>query len=150
MAHYVSGRLPFALPPRLRGVGQLEREPAQMSLFQQTLRPVSYDSALRPRPMPGSKKRVTKVKAKRKRRALKHGDTIYCVYVGRKKISCSRSKERATKVADREKLKRAKKTGVRIKKQKWELKCPSGSRRVCKERKKGSRACRRMGCTKKR
>ena len=87
-------------------------------------------------------------KGKKKRRALKHGDTVYCVYVGRKKISCSRSKERAKKVADREKLKRAKKTGVRVKKQKWELKCPSGSRRVCKERKKGSRACRRMGCTK--
>ena len=90
-------------------------------------------------------------KAPRKKRSARrpsHGDTIYCVYVGKKKLSCSLSKERAKKVADREKLKRAKRTGVRIKKQKYELRCPPGTRRVCKERKKGSRACRKFGCAK--
>lgn len=150
MAHYVSGRLPFRLPPSTRGLGQFRDKTVPM---RQTTRPVSpsyassfFDRTTVPAPTPG--RRITKKKKKTKRRPLRHGDTVYCVYVGKKKLSCSRSKARAQKVADREKLKRAKKTGVRVKKQKYELRCPPGTRRVCKERKKGSRACKRMGCAK--
>ncbi len=142
MAHYVSGQLPFQLPGGTRGVGQFRMRTRPM--------PSGYESSFfeerttRRLPAPPAPTR----KPRKKRRALRHGETIYCVYVKKKKISCSRSKTRAQAIANREKLKRAKRTGVKIRKQKYELQCPPRTKRVCKERKKGSRACRKWGCRK--
>lgn len=152
MAHYVSGRrLPYGLPPRLRGLGQSDfftraTAPAPYADFaeRETRRTNFFTEQPRTRT---STRKVAKTRAtKRKRKTLKHGDPIYCVFVKKKKIACSRVKANAEKIAKREKIKRAK--GVRIRKMKYELRCPPGTKLKCKERVRGSRKCKRKGCGK--
>lgn len=137
--------MPYGLPPRLRGLGQSQLDlPYAEGFESRATRRIAPKYFSRTASSTQPKAKASKTRKKRK--TLKHGDPIYCVYAGREKVACSRLKENAEKIAKREKLKRAK--GVRIRKMKYELRCPPGTRRKCKERKSGSRQCKRMGCTK--
>jgi len=82
---------------------------------------------------------------KRSMRSLKHGSTVWCVFLGKRKKTCHLDKFTADKAARSLKAKRYHGTKVSVRKQKHKLKCPFKGRRVCRTRKGGS--CVRWGCS---
>lgn len=84
----------------------------------------------------------------RPRRKLKHGSTVWCVFMGRgkkaRKKSCHTNKFSADKAARSLKAARYRGSQITVRKSKHKMKCPFGGRRVCRSRKGG--ACVQYGC----